>query len=166
MGWLTGTKKDAEPTESEKLSKEIAALRDVVSKARRETDIEVELESKKKELLDKELELKKVEEDHATRMREIEHKVGLQQKAAEQDQKAAISEAKLAVREENLEGSKQRFEEQMTFQREEMDKRADSQERLLGQILERLPKHNVHQFVGDPPSGDAAKAAAQLGSGD
>lgn len=157
MGFFTDPKKAALQDSIERLEKQLA-------KAQDKTQIGIELETAKQELADQKIKLSQQQEAHDRKIRETEHKVGLQKEKAEQDQKAAITEAKLTVREENIEAQQKIRDDQNDFIRSEMEKRSESVEKVLEQVLERLPKHNIndHHFSGGNPT----ETQAQIASGD
>lgn len=153
-----------EQAQRDTLLGEIQALTKELQEARDTTEIGVKLEETKQELADKKIELSKIEEEHAKRIRGTEHKVGLQMEKAKQDQEAAVKEAELKVREANLEADKSRFEEQMKFERTHLENQISGMQTMFEQVLNRLPNHNVnqniHEFRGGEPTEEQKKLVA------
>lgn len=141
------------------LSDEIRTLTTKVAELRGERDANREVislqdrvKTLQRSVSDLEVKKSKIEEDHARKLREVEHKVGLDRRRGEQEAELAKKDAVLAVREENLGHERKAFEEQMKFMRTRMEAEVTSLQTLMGQILERLPTVTVDKTitVGEP----------------
>lgn len=83
------------------------------------------------------------QEEYDRREREVEHKVGLERKRQEFESEATKREVRLEVREENLDADRKRFEEQMKFERERLEKQVDALNSLVEKLLVRLPSAEI-----------------------
>lgn len=97
-------------------------------------------------------------EEQDTRWREVEHKVGLERMRQEFEAEQKMSEIEVAkrealveVREENLAAEREAFEKQLRFITERMTAETDTLQKLMGQILERLPDVTATYDHGDRP---------------
>jgi hypothetical protein len=84
------------------------------------------------------------QEEWDRREREIEHKVGLEQKRQEFEISQAKRDTQVTVREENLAADKERFKAEMDFQRKRLEEEVASLRTLVGQMLERLPSAEIY----------------------
>lgn len=87
------------------------------------------------------------EEEFARERREIEHATGLHRKQSEWERKQAVEEAKITVREENLSAERQRFTDQISFQKEQIKAEVDRMEKLISGLMDRLPKVTVEKSI-------------------
>ena len=83
------------------------------------------------------------EEEFARREREITHKIGLEKKRQEQELELAKREAKVEVDEDNLVRERGAFADQMTFEREHLEKTIERIDGILKQVLKRLPSAEI-----------------------
>ena len=132
------------------LAEEIAGLRAEIAKLTKMRDRTRELHDLEEEVEKRKREVAGLKEVHDRETRETQHKVGLLQKQQEEDGKIqarknelALQEARLAVREDNLAAERERFEQNMTFQHEQMRGEVDRVTGLVGSLLERLPVIDV-----------------------
>lgn len=126
-------------TERTRLADELSELKSEVRALRAERDRTQELVGLKQDISKLQIEKDKLVEDNNRKIRETEHKVGLLKTKQDQDVEHATRQAKLEVREENLTADKTRFEEEMKFQREHLQREVDRVESILEKVLERLP---------------------------
>jgi hypothetical protein len=98
------------------------------------------------------IEKERIEEAHARREREVEHKVGLERKRQEFEIAQAKRETELTVREENLTADRKRFEEQMKFLTERFEEEVEYQRELLTKVLERLPSAEIIANLSNAPA--------------
>jgi hypothetical protein len=130
-------------TERDRLAEELAGLRADIRELRAEKDSTQQLTKLHRDVETLKLEKGRLEEDNARRIRETEHKVGLLKTKQDHDVANAKRETKVEVREENLAADKQRFEDEMKFQRDHLQREVGRIEDILGKILERLPVIDV-----------------------
>lgn len=146
--------------EIRQLNKELARLEGLLDAAGERLGILTEYETVKAKLVDTELEMKLLKEEHERDQREVEHKIGLHRKQMEAEQEIAktkaeaeriraVEEAKLAVREGNLEAERKRFEQEIQFRTERFEAEAATLRSLTEQILNRLPTVNVERRIVD-----------------
>lgn len=93
----------------------------------------------RKQISQLEIDRDKKLEEFQRREREVEHKIGLERKRQEFEIEHAQKSTEVKVREENLAADKQRFKEEMEFQRKHLQGEIDSLRGLVGNLLERLP---------------------------
>ncbi len=96
-------------------------------------------EEKEKALIEKD----RREEEWGRKEREIKHKVGLEQKRQEQEIELAKREAKLEVGESNLEQERKLSEQQMKFEREQLQGQYDKLFALFEPVLKALPSAEI-----------------------
>lgn len=125
--------------ERDKLAGELSRLRVAVDALKTERDDRAERSSLLDEIDELRREHARLEEDSARKIRETEHKTGLLKIKQEHEVANAKRETELKVREENLKADKQRFADEMKFQREHLQREVDRIEGILGKVLERLP---------------------------
>jgi hypothetical protein len=118
------------------LRSEIRALREERDETERVTDLRRKVEQLK-------IEKDRLAEDNARKIRETEHKVGLLKTKQDHDVANARRETKIEVREENLTADKKRFEDEMAFQREHMQREVDRFDGIAKALMERLPTIEV-----------------------
>lgn len=126
-------------TMRDRLADEIAGLRAEIKALRSERDQTAQLKALNAEIEQAKMEKARIDEEHKRRIRETEHKVGLLKVQQDHEVANARRETELAVREENLAAEKQRFADEMTFQREHLQREVDRIDGILGKVLERLP---------------------------
>lgn len=102
----------------------------------------------KEDLSDLHIQKSRREEEFAKREREVEHKVGLERKRQAFEVEQAKREAVVEVREENLAADKDRFKEEMEFQRERLEGEIESLRKLTEKLLERLPSAEIFATIG------------------
>jgi hypothetical protein len=129
-----------------KLVDQIAGLRVDVKALKREREqvgeelgLTDQIASLKRQIADLEIGKAKLEEDNARKIREVTHQVGLQRKRQDFEVSSAKRDTALEVREANLAAERDRFERDMTFQREELTRQVDYLKGLMERVLERLP---------------------------
>jgi chromosome segregation ATPase len=131
-------KQDAEP-ERERLADELAGLRAEIKALRAERDDTEQLTELRRSVEELKLEKARLVEDNARKIRETEHKVGLLKTKQDHEVANARRETELKVREGNLAAEKKRFEDEMTFQREHMQREVDRFDGIAKALMERLP---------------------------
>ncbi len=140
----TETALSAMKTELERVATELAGARAELRALQSETDHTEEINALKRKKAQLEIDISKIEETNARKLREVTHATGLLKTQQEQDVAHQTREAVLKVREENLEKDKQRFKDEMEFQREHLQKEVDRVEAILGKVLDRLPDVTAH----------------------
>lgn len=133
---------------------ELAGLRADVKALRTERTERAELNDLRDQVEKLKREKATLTEDNDRKIRETEHKVGLLKTKQDQDIAHAKRQTELEVREANLAADKDRFTEEMEFQRKRLEGEVERVERVLNAILERLP--NITVELG----GDAAVKTA------
>lgn len=146
----------------EELSKEMAQLRGERDAARDELSLSDQVKKLREEIATLEINKGKLQEAHARQLREVEHKVGLDEKRQEFERTRAVRDAELAVREEALADKQQRFEDEMTFQRERFETEVGYLHKMVDEVLERLPKvtWDHTSSSGEAPKPRAKRSAA------
>lgn len=86
-------------------------------------------------------------EEFTRREREVEHKVGLERKRQEFEIAQSKRETEVKVREENLAADKERFKDEMDFQRKHLEGEIGSLRDLVGEMLKRLPSAEIYATV-------------------
>lgn len=131
----------------ERLSKQVAELKgekEAVSKtamlATERLQLLTEIETLK-------IERARIDEEHARKIREVEHTTGLHRKQTTWEREKAVEEAKLTVQQENLSLDRQRFEEQMAFHKEQIKDEIDRLDGLLKGLMDRLPTVTVEKSI-------------------
>lgn len=117
------------------------AVRDEEGNASKATNL-------RKEIVRLEIERDKKQEEWDRREREIEHKVGLERKRQEFEIEQSKREAAVAVKEANLEADKQRFKDEMDFQRKHLESEIGALRDMVGQLLKALPTAEIIANVG------------------
>lgn len=110
-----------------------------------------EVRSLKEQITDLEIKKAKLVEDQERRLREVEHKVGLERTRQAQELELARREVKVTVQEENLAADKARFDEQIKFTTDRFTKETDYLRDIMGQIMERLPTVTIDRSIDSPP---------------
>lgn len=123
-GEVRGLKRQRDRTQ------ELADLEDQVANLKRE-----------KELLTEQSDRKVRETEHSTGL--LRTQVEAERKQSQRDAELAAKAAKLEVREENLQADKDRFAEEVRFQREFMQGEVNRLERMIGEVLARVPKVEI-----------------------
>lgn len=100
-----------------------------------------------KQIADLEINRDKKIEEYDRREREVEHKVGLERKRQEFEIVQAKRETEVKVREENLAADKERFKDEMEFQRKHLEGEIGSLRELVTQMLKRLPSAEIYAEV-------------------
>ena len=134
--------------ERQHLADELAGLKAEIKALRTERDSTATLSRLKREIEDLKLQKERLVEDNERKIRETEHKVGLLKTKQDHDVEHARRQTKLEVREENLAADKQRFADEMDFQRKHLQGEVDRIESILGKILDRLPTIEVELTGG------------------
>jgi len=88
----------------------------------------------------------KLEEDNGRKIREAEHKIGLEKMRQDVELTQAKREAVLTVKEENLKADQDRFTEQISFHEKRFTEEVGYLKDMVSQVLERVP--NVDIGVG------------------
>ena len=125
--------------ERDRLAGELAGLRGDVKALKSERDETAERNKLRDQIEQLKREKATLTEESDRKVRETEHKTGLLKVKQEHEVANARRETELAVREENLKADKQRFADEMKFQREHLQREVDRIEGILGKVLERLP---------------------------
>lgn len=136
----------------QKLLNEIAELRADIHGLRAEKDSTAEVTSLKRQVENLRIEKARLTEDNDRKIRETEHRVGLLKIQQQHDVDNAKRETMVQVREENLARDQQRFEAQMEFQRTQLQGEIHRVERILEQVLERLPNFDATVSAALGPS--------------
>lgn len=139
-----GVQKILEQIES--LSREVAGLKGERKAQTEAVKLADQVVTLKTQISDLEVNKSKLTEAHEREKRELEHMVGLEKKRQEFEVVSAKRDAKLTVREENLKAEQDRFAERMDFQSKQFDGQVEYLQKLMGQILERLP--TVEAIIG------------------
>lgn len=121
----------------------LAGLRAEIKALRTERDSTAERNELRDEIEQLRRERATLKEEHDRSVREVEHKTGLLRQKTEQDIAHAKRETELKVREENLKADKQRFADEMEFQRKHLQGEVDRIDGILRAILDRLPQIDV-----------------------
>ena len=129
--------------ERDRLAVELAGLRADVKALKSERDETAERNRLRDSIEQLKREKATLTEDNTRKIRETEHKTGLMKQKTDQDIANARRETELKVREENLKADKQRFADEMEFQRKHLQGEVDRIDGLLRAILERLPSIDV-----------------------
>ena len=132
-----------EDAERARLADELAGLRAEIKALRDERDSVQELTDLRRDVERLKLEKDRLAEDNARKIRETEHKVGLLKTKQDHEVANAKRETKVEVREENLSADKKRFEDEMKFQREHMQREVDRFDGIAKALMERLPTIEV-----------------------
>lgn len=154
MALLSRIKAPADPERSAVLE-ELAGLRADVNALRTEREDRSQLNKLRDDVERLKREKATLVEDNDRKIRETEHKTGLLRTKQEQDISHAKRSTELEVREANLKADKDRFSQEMEFQRKRLEGEVDRIDGILKAILERLPSITV-ELGGDA----AVKAAA------
>lgn len=93
------------------------------------------------------IDISKSNEKYEKREREIEHKLGLERLRQEQELKLGLREGLIKLAEANLAEDRKRFEEQMKFNREQMEGQIKYLKDLISPLLEALPKMTIKENV-------------------
>jgi hypothetical protein len=150
MGVMDSPRKGARISREEQ---QLASLTDAVRELRSEISVLTRQRDLTKSLRDQEtlVEKLKLEKDRLVeandrKVRETEHQTGLLRRQVDQDQAnakkqadLAAQQAKLEVREENLTADKNRFAEEVKFQRDFMQAEIGRLENLIKAVLNRVP---------------------------
>lgn len=118
------------------LTREREAAREELALADQITDL-------KRQIADLKADESRIREEHARERREVEHQVGLQRKRQEFELESAKRDTELTVREENLHAEQERFDRDMTFQREELGNQVAYLKDLMEKLFERLPSASM-----------------------
>jgi hypothetical protein len=144
----------------DRLADEIAELRGEVKGLRRERDAATtsldladEVVELKTELEDLRISKGRLTEDNERKVREVEHKVGLERKRQEFEIEQARREADVTVREEALKEQEKRFQEHLKFNSERFDSQVTYLQKIVRQVLDRLPTVNVDRQIGGDDDG-------------
>jgi chromosome segregation ATPase len=129
--------------ERDKLAEELSGLRADVKALKSERDETAERNRLRDQIEQLKREKATLTEEGTRKIRETEHKTGLLREKTDQDIANAKRETELKVREENLKADKQRFADEMEFQRKHLQGEVDRIDDVLKAILERLPVIDV-----------------------
>jgi chromosome segregation ATPase len=132
----------------DRLADEIADLKGEIKALRTERDNTAEVKRLEQSVEKLKLEKARLTEDNDRKIRETERKVGLLKTKQDHDVEHATRMAKLGVREANLSADRERFQAEMEFQREHLQREVDRIESILGKVLERLPNIDAALKVG------------------
>jgi predicted RNase H-like nuclease (RuvC/YqgF family) len=123
------------------IKKEIGEIGDVLALKRKKSELEGQIEKLK-------LEHANFKEDQARQVRETEHKVGLVKKQHEQEIEFAKREVALEVKEQTLDADRKRFEEQMKFEREQLEGQIGHLRDIIDPLLRALPSAEIIASIG------------------
>lgn len=107
-----------------------------------------ELRTLKCEIVRLEVERDKKKEEWDRREREVEHKIGLERKRQEFEIEQSKRETTVSIREQNLAADRERFKQQMDFERAHLQKQIESLNKLVEQLLARLPSAEIIATIG------------------
>ena len=142
----------------ERLTTEVAKLTGEARGRKESIRLTDTVKDLKRQITDLEISKAKREEENERKLREVEHKVGLEKLRGESEREIAVKEAKLAVREENLGRERESFEKEMEFTRTRMGEEVDRLADLQKEILERLPvvkvDRQIREHVGTAVNGN------------
>jgi molecular chaperone GrpE (heat shock protein) len=130
--------------ELEHLAEELAKLRGEIRGLREERDSVKEATDLRRKIVQLQIDKDKLTEDNAREIREVTHKTGLLKTKQEHEVEHATRLAKLEVRESNLTAERERFEAEMAFQREHMQREVDRFDGIAKALMERLPVIDVN----------------------
>lgn len=136
-------RREAEDTERTRLADELAGLKAEIKALREERDSTEQVTRLRREVETLKIEKDRLTEENARKIRETEHKVGLLKTKQDHDVEHATRMAKLEVREANLTAERERFEAEMKFQREHMQREVDRFDGIARALMERLPTIEV-----------------------
>jgi len=131
------------------LNRVLSDTQTTLGKIRSSFDVEAQIAKLREALETLKIEKDRKDEDFARKEREIEHKVGLEQKRQEFEISQAKREATVTIREENLKAERERFEAQMKFYEEQAEKRAKALEEIIKPLLKALPSAEIIATVGN-----------------
>ena len=156
----------AHEAERDKLADELAGLRAEVKALRTERDETAERNELRDEIEQLRRETATLTEEHERKIRETEHKTGLMRQKVSQDIANAKRETELKVREENLKADKQRFADEMEFQRKHLQGEVDRIDGILRAILDRLPSIDVALSGDASPRRSSSSARSKAAAKD
>lgn len=113
-------------------------------------DLTAELIALKKKVTDLEIQRAQKQEEWDRGDRELRHMIGLEKKRQEFEIDAAKKETTITIREENLAADRQRFADEMAFQRKRFEEEVKYLKDMMGDILARLP--NISMEIHRGPS--------------
>lgn len=142
----------------DRLADEIADMKAEIKALRTERDNTAQVRRLEQDVEKLKLEKARLTEDNDRRIRETEHKVGLLKTKQDHDVEHATRLAKLQIREENLSADRERFQAEMEFQREHLQREVDRVESILGKVLERLPNIDAALTVGIGNNGNGHRS--------
>lgn len=125
--------------EHERLEEELAKLRGEVKALRSERDDRESALGLKEQIEKLKIEKDRLNEDNARKLREVEHKVGLERKRQETEAELIKRETAVQVREENLQADRERFETQMTFMQNRFETEVTYLKDMMQEISKRIP---------------------------
>jgi multidrug efflux pump subunit AcrA (membrane-fusion protein) len=137
-----------QPAGRDRLADELAELKAEIKALRTERDNTAQVKKLERDVEALKLEKGRLTEANDRKIRETEHKVGLLKTKQDHDVEHATRMAKLGVREANLTADRERFQAEMDFQREHLQREVDRVESILGKVLERLPNIDAALKVG------------------
>ena len=152
--------------ERDKLAAELAGLRVDVKALKSERDETAERNKLRDQIEQLRREKATLTEDNARKVRETEHKTGLLRQKTDQDIANAKRETELKVREENLKADKQRFADEMEFQRKHLQGEVDRIDGILRAILDRLPSIDVALSGDASPRRSSSSARSKAAAKD
>ncbi len=120
---------------------EIGNIGDVLALKRKKGELEEQIETLK-------LEHANFKEDQARQVRETEHKIGLVKRQHEQEVEFAKREVALEVKEKTLDADRKRFEEQMKFEREQLEGQIGHLRDIIDPLLRALPSAEIIASIG------------------
>lgn len=133
----------ARDQERGRLADELAEIKAEIKALRTERDKTSQLTGLQRQVEDLKIEKARLVEDNDRKIRETEHKVGLLKTKQDHDVEHARRMAQLEVREENLNADRERFQAEMAFQRDHMQREVDRFDGIAKALMERLPTIEV-----------------------
>ncbi len=153
MFWKSRTQMNVEATVTDTVRKILKAALDdaehTLGKIRTINDLNKRVRELRESVETAEIKSGRQAEEREKKDREIEHKIGLERKRQEFEITQAKRETTVVVREENLEADKQRFKDEMEFQRDHLQTEIKSLRDLVNNMLKRLPSAEIYASLGD-----------------
>lgn len=146
-------------TERTRLADELAQLKSQVKALRAEREETRGLNELKREIEELKVSKDRLVEENDRKIRDTEHKVGLLKLKQDHEVANTKRETQLEVREQNLKADKDRFADEMEFQRKHLQGEVNRIESILSKVLERLPNIEA-TFSAERTEAKPARAAA------
>lgn len=171
MSWWT-KRAAKDPSFEEKLERRVTeTVRQIVTEALHDAEsaitkvkdmfsLSYEIKQLKERLEKTKIEKDRQDEEHARKIREVEHKVGLEKRRqeaeaeqAKKDIELAKREAVIGVREENLAAERKAFEDRMREYEKHADARLKDLQEIIKPLLKALPSAEIIARLGKSDNG-------------